>query len=121
MSLTTHIHSLVSQLTHMNPILSMFWANSMTGITLVNGNTLSRQPSLFPPRTNGAGMKPQKGYLPSDKKKRYRKDKKAIIKSYTDIQTMKVGKIFTGKSKNTRLNQPAQKGSRVRYTPVSHQ
>lgn len=102
----------------------------------------NRQPTLFIPEGESAkdamnaayGFKGGKNdvrmkqkayaYLPSDteeEKKRKSKAKKAFIKSHTDIQKVKAGKLFTGKTKNTRVNQPAQKGARVRYTPVSHQ
>ncbi|MDD4931430.1 MAG: hypothetical protein PHG66_04795 [Candidatus Colwellbacteria bacterium] len=73
---------------------------------------------------NGVGMKKGYAYLPSDseeEKKRKSKAKKAFIKSHTDIQKVKAEKLFTGKTKNTRVNQPTQKGASVRYNPVSRQ
>ena len=60
------------------------------------------------------------GEILSSKKKK-NKVKKPFIKSHTDIPKVKVGKLFARKTKNNRLNQPTQKGARVRYSPVSYQ
>lgn len=107
---------------------SLFPPNANSNFVLTEGSAANNAVNGSKGGKNGVGMKFQKNqkeyaYPPSDsenEKKRKSKAKKAFIKSHTDIQKVKAGKIVLGKTKNTRVNQPAQKGARVRYTPVSH-
>jgi len=55
-----------------------------------------------------------------EEKKTKDKPKKPFIKSHTDIHKVKASKLVLRKSKTIhKMNQPTQKGARVRYSPVS--
>lgn len=84
--------------------------NNVFGIYALKGKPVNSRRRIITP--------PEGALLNSVSKKKH-KVKKQFIKSHTDIHKKKAEKIVKKNNKNIRVNQPAHRGARVRYTAVT--